>query len=340
MISNSYPDLNIKNKLLFNNLKIKDFTSTNLIQNASDVNNNKNNILYNNYNFSKNYNIINNNKNGLLKNNLGKPQIEDTILDNNYLAINCNEKNRFNDLFQRENIPKIIDYINLINYSSNNKIPNYNNIYLNSKSFPYNLNNYKFNNNFNINNNKEFNSINTNNNKNIFSKSLNIILTDILSNKNGINQIKNLLKLEKYNIDLIRKIILILKEEHGLHIVFKNVYGNYFIQELFRKMNNELIQLIIDLISSEFVNIAMTSSGTHCLQELLNYVKNSEMEISILKAIKYKEKEMALDFHATYVLQKIILIIPDIRRVKLNEILIENTKELSLNTNSVFVIKK
>ena len=64
------------------------------------------------------------------------------------------------------------------------------------------------------------------------------------------------------------------------------------------------------------------------------------MEISIIKAIKYKEKEMAFDEYATYVLQKIISIIPDNKRIRLNNIIIENAKELSLNANSVFVLKK
>ena len=142
------------------------------------------------------------------------------------------------------------------------------------------------------------------------------------------------------DINLIRKIILALNEENGLHTVFKNIYGNYFIQDLFQKMNKDLIQLTIDLISSEFVNIAKTPSGTHSLQSLLNYINNSEMEISIIKAIKFKEKEMAFDEYATYVLQKIISIIPDNKRIRLNSIIIENAKELSLNANSVFVLKK
>jgi hypothetical protein len=177
-------------------------------------------------------------------------------------------------------------------------------------------------------------------NQNINQSKEKITLTNKLCNKNSINQIRVLLKKSKYDNDLIRQIILILKKENGLHIVFKNVYGNYFIQELFPKMSSDLIQLTIDLISSDFVNIAQNPSGTHCLQELLNYINDSEKEISILKAIKYKEKEMAFDKNATYVLQKIISIIPDSKRIKLNNFILDNTKQLSLNANSVFVIKK
>ena len=125
-----------------------------------------------------------------------------------------------------------------------------------------------------------------------------------------------------------------------MHIIFENIYGNYFIQELFPKMNSDIIQLTIDLISSEFVNIAKTPSGTHCLQKLLDYVNNGEMEIAIIKAIRYREKEMAFDEYANYVLQKIVSIIPDTKRIRLNNLIIENSKELALNSNSVFILKK
>ena len=191
-----------------------------------------------------------------------------------------------------------------------------------------------------INSSKLNNNINENVNK---LKALNNeknSLTSILCSKKGINEIRNLILKNPNDINLIRKIILALNEENGLHTVFKNIYGNYFIQDLFQKMNKDLIQLTIDLISSEFVNIAKTPSGTHSLQSLLNYINNSEMEISIIKAIKFKEKEMAFDEYATYVLQKIISIIPDNKRIRLNSIIIEDAKELSLNANSVFVLKK
>jgi hypothetical protein len=201
-------------------------------------------------------------------------------------------------------------------------------------------------------NNQETKNINTNR---IYSNSKNNVIrqevintsnisnkkfTSLLCNKNGINEIKDLLVKKQYSIDIIRKIILSLNEENGLHVVFKNIYGNYFIQELLQKMNNDLIQLTIDLISSNFVNIAKSPYGTYALQELLNHINNSEMEKEIIKAIKYKEKEMAFDEYATYVLQKIISIIPDKKRIKLNFCLIDNTKDLSLNANSVFVLKK
>ena len=247
----------------------------------------------------------------------------------------------------------------IIMYLFNIKIPNEANFNtLNLNNMNQNNNNYiNFNNNLNLDINKKIpynnpetininsNRIYPNNNNNInsiinTSNISNKNFTSLLCNKNDINIIKSLLIKNQYNIDLIRKIILMLNEENGLYIVFKNIYGNYFIQELFQKMNDGLIQLTIDLINSEFVNIAKSPYGTHALQELLNHINSAEMEKEIIKAIKYKEKEMAFDDNATYVLQKIIAIIPDKKRVRLNFLLIDNTKDLSLNANSVFVLKK
>ena len=277
-------------------------------------------------------------------------------IDNNF-NLNNFDQSRFSNFFEKSNI-----YNNKFNlnrysnyYSKSNIFPtinndNSNNIPLTNNSLNNNIYNSYFNNylqNLNQNPNQLINLYTDNSQKNLDIKTKdkgnpfsNSSLTYLLSNKNGISQIKNILNKEQYNTNLIRKIILILNEENGLHIVFKNIYGNYFIQELFQKMNNDLIQLTIDLISSEFVNISKSPCGTHCLQKLLNFINNSEMEISIIKAIKYKEKEMAFDENATYVLQKIITIIPDKKRVRLNNLIINNAKELSLNANSVFVLKK
>ena len=280
--------------------------------------------------------------------------------DINNIYMNSNtEQNKFSDLLLKQNIylyKKNLDLPNNINNNYYNSSPyfkqNNNNLQINKDKI-LNVNNRLIVNNYTKNNynfdnvEKKYPLINlseTNKNKinNKIITSLNSLensLTNILCNKNGINQIKNLLKNKKYNTDLIRKIILILSKENGLQVVFKNIYGNYFIQHLFPKMNSDLIQLTIDLISSDFANIAKTPSGTHCLQELLYYINDSEKEISIIKAIKYKEKEMAFDNYAIYVLKKIISIIPDIKRLRLNNLIIVNAKELSLNANSVFILK-
>jgi hypothetical protein len=366
--------LNIKLENTYDNKYLNEFdNSQSLIENINNKNlnnfpnrGNKSGHLFID-NFKNNINQANQNNKFLNKyNNLGVNNMK-----NNFIR-NSTEQSRFSNLFDKSNIYNYNNYKNKFNdnninfapYSSFNTEYEYkNNIFLdnpynntdnlNQYIFPYNLN--EFNNSVNnyINNRKnnpkeivnlknEYinKKININKNINIIKNSPKKSLTSLLCNKEGISQIKILLNNNSYNTDLIRKIILSLKEENGLHLIFENIYGNYFIQDLFPKMNNDLIELTIDLISSEFVNIAKTPSGTHCLQKLLNYINNGEMEISIIKAIRYREKEMAFDEYATYVLQKIISIIPDTKRIRLNNLIIENFKELALNSNSVFILKK
>ena len=339
---NEFRNSNVNNKYLLNINYFKQiknpFTNINnsvnkkLVGNGIVDNINKNNLFYNNnviHNVSIN-NVNDNNKNVIKNNNCQNNLFENT----NYYNFNNYSNNIVNEDF---------------NFNNNKNLLFNNEVFANDISSIYNIYTNNYNNYFtnNINNQiklinfaKLSNNINENVNK---MKSLNNeknSLTSVLCSKKGINEIRNLILNNPNDINLIRKIILILNEENGLHTVFKNIYGNYFIQDLFQKMNKDLILLTVELISSEFVNIAKTPSGTHSLQTLLNYISNSEMEISIIKAIKYKEKEMAFNEYATYVLQKIIAIIPDNKRIRLNNIIIENAKELSLNANSVFVLKK
>ena len=339
---NEFRNSNVNNKYLLNINYFKQiknpFTNINnsvnkkLVGNGIVDNINKNNLFYSNnviHNVSIN-SVNNNNKNIIKTNNYQNNLFENTNYynfnnySNNIVNEDLNLKNNKNLLFNNEVFAN--DISSIYNIYTNN----YNNYFTNNINNQIKLINFaKLSNNINENVNK-MKSLNNEKNS----------LTFVLCSKKGINEMRNLISNNPNDINLIRKIILILNEENGLHTVFKNIYGNYFIQDLFQKMNKDLILLTVELISSEFVNIAKTPSGTHSLQSLLNYISNSEMEISIIKAIKYKEKEMAFNEYATYVLQKIIAIIPDHKRVRLNNIIIENAKELSLNANSVFVLKK
>ena len=293
------------------------------------------NIFHINTHDNMNINKINNYRN--IDNNFVKKISEQNILEENIYLYN-NLGNDINNIY-----PFLNPFSNhKYNYINNNNFvnTNINNFINTSHNLPSFANLSRKNNNFNnnINSTESLFNLTQTNLKSLYKE--NSSLTSNLCNKDGIKKIKKLLKKENYNKELIRNIILILNKENGLHKVYKNIYGNYFIQHLFSKMNDDLIQLSIDLISSEFVNIAKSSSGTHCLQELLDYINDSEKQISIIKSIKYKEIEMAYDKNATHVLKKIRAIIPDYKRIRLNDLIIKNCKELSLNANSVFILKQ
>ena len=72
----------------------------------------------------------------------------------------------------------------------------------------------------------------------------------------------------------------------------------------------------------------------------MDKVNNFELRNIVLKSIENKELEMAFNNNATYVLQKIIGIIPDYERLNMNEIIINNVISLALDSDCVFIVEK
>ena len=127
----------------------------------------------------------------------------------------------------------------------------------------------------------------------------------------------------------------------SLSMVMTNIYGNYFMQDFIRSCNNNQLILILNYISSNYVQIAEDYSGTHVLQALLDGTnENIIQEQIVLSAIKDKEIEMAYDNNATHVLQKIITTIPEERREELTEVIINNIQNLCFNSNGICLVKK
>ena len=119
-----------------------------------------------------------------------------------------------------------------------------------------------------------------------------------------------------------------------------DIYGNYFCQDIIKSSNQNQIILILKYIKDDYVNIAKNFSGTHVLQTICDMITSQEEENIILNSINDKELEMAYDSNATYVLQKIITIINECRRSKLNNIILDNFKNLSLDVNGICLVKK
>ena len=122
--------------------------------------------------------------------------------------------------------------------------------------------------------------------------------------------------------------------------VMTDVYGNYFCQKIIQASTPNQITLMLNFISKDFIQIAKDYSGTHVLQALLDVVSTQEQETIILNSIKGSELEIAYDNNATHVLQKIIQSIAEERRSSLNEIILGNIKQLSLNSNGICLVKK
>ena len=301
------------------------FLNKNDIQNRMNLTQYKNNNL-NNYNiniFPKFENInksTDTNKNNINIQNINK----NMIFDGNNINIYNNSKQFFNS----SNINNYFNNINNINIAKNSLNENKNQYNLENSFENSNINNYK----------SIINSTNSNISEE-FTKYINTLpmpLVNFLCTPKGTLEIQK--KLEKSNNDY--KILLVnLLNKQGLPKIMKNTYGNYFFQQLIKKTEKSLISLIISYIKEDFLDISKDFSGTFSLQALLDEISSFDEEQNILKTIKNNELEMAYDKNATHVLQKIVLLFPDNHRAYLNEIILKNFIDLSLDPNGICLIK-
>ena len=320
---------NLSSNIINNNFNSKSIMNNFDNKIISLINNNKNNLPFNNYIYNQNEM----NSSGI--NNININNIRQIYIDNNNIQF-------FNSLNQpNKNI--LDNNINNINFYTNNIIEKNN---LNNKIFSNNINynNNYFNknnkNNFNLkNNNIELSNIIRQSNFIEFSQyieTLPIPLIKYLCTSKGILEIQK--KLLKSSKDYKLYLIICLNKE-GLPIIMKNTYGNYFFQQLIKDSEKDLISLIISYISDTFVNISKDYSGTFSLQALLDEVSSFEDEHKILNYIKNHELEMAYDKNATHVLQKLLLLFPDTHRIELNKIILNNLKELCIDPNGICLVK-
>jgi len=309
----------------------------NFIQSNTPFDNNNNLMAninsYNNKNENSNY-IYDCNNNANLQNFNGK-----NINFFNY-SEDLNNSNKSNFI-----VPNSVQYDN--NSCNNNNIINVNTINNNNYKNSINLNQPN-----NVNNDKFSSNIGNNNiviptsiiSRNIdyqeflnYVNNLDMPLIKLLCTKKGITEMKNYLSNHKNsNIE----ILLYLLNKEGLNKLMKHKFGNYFIQEIIKDANYPQIKLILELISPNFVEISKSNSGTHVLQTLLDKVNTLDSRDLVLKSIENKELEMAFNNNATYVLQKIIGIIPDTERLNMNEIIINNLVVLALDSECVFIVEK
>ena len=336
-------DMNNK-KAVYNSVNL---TGNNHFLYANKVNyNDCNNLYNNNIKDNNNRNSINNNLYIQNQNYNNSFNLNSTYQQNKNNIIFNFENNKNNNNFQMNNInsntfPKgniINNYfnnINNINIIQNNFIENLNilnNLRKNQNAFFYE--NYMKNQNNNFNN-FPFQDKNIND----FIKYINSLpmpLVNFLCTPKGTLEIQK--KLEKLSKEYKVLLVNILKKQ-GLYIIMKNTYGNYFFQQLIKNNDKVLISLIISYISENLVDISKDFQGTFSIQALLDEISSYEEEQNILNCIKKYEMEMAFNKNATHVLQKIVLLFPDIHRVFLNEIILDNFIALSLDSNGICLIK-
>ena len=296
--------------------------------------------------------------NGINMNNIN--EINNICNINNLNSINNEFNDNITNLSHNLSYCNSVNQINTINNTKNNIINNNINCIniIQNNFIESNLNNNNLMNNIFIQNNNNQN--NTNNNMDLFSNNEKLFKNENDLGKNSledfIKYLRNLsmplleflctpkgtLEIQKKlgNSNTESKILLIkLLNKEGLTIIMKNIYGNYFFQQIIKGAEEIIISLIISYISDNFIEISKDSSGTFSIQALLNEVSSVKGEQQILNCIKDQEMVMAFNKNATYVIQKIVLLFPDIHRTNLNEVILNNLKDLCLDSNGICLIK-
>ena len=119
-----------------------------------------------------------------------------------------------------------------------------------------------------------------------------------------------------------------------------NCYGNYFLQKFILKLTTAQRLFILKKIRNNFIPIAKTISGTHCIQSLIDMMNTKKEEKIIKNIIKHNLLDLSLNPSSTQIIQKLITNIFIKKRDYLVQFILLNFVQLSVNLNGVALIKK
>ena len=124
--------------------------------------------------------------------------------------------------------------------------------------------------------------------------------------------------------------------------IFKDKNGNYFCSDLILACNYEQRKQILTEISPVISEICLDEFGTHPVQKLIECSSSTQEYKLLLESFKEENKIImaSLTKNGAFVIQKIIVKIPDTMRTEFNNIIIKNVFTLSKDMYGVCVLKK
>ena len=347
-IKNDYNNINNINNFINNN--ISTFSNINNIKNINS-NNNINNVIFTN-NFT-NFNIssLDENKIQMLK-NINKNNI-------NMFNFNINDINKireFNENHYNNGLKneKINNFNNIYIYNNINKIKKENFIDIDPNTF-VTLKDLENQNNINNNakffmdrkkNNKKKSSLfqnETNKEKDIhdfkrFCEGIKSPLSDYICSQIGSRIMQKYLnRFPPFIItNLIEKINIYFEK------IMCDIYGNYFCQKLYSICSIEQRRMILNSMKDIFINVSENPSGAHVVQSIIELADTKEEKDIIMDYIKDHEMGLSLHKEGTHVLQKIIQIFSEKERQTLTDVLCtsENVNTLCQDIKGISVIKR
>ena len=177
--------------------------------------------------------------------------------------------------------------------------------------------------------------------KNKFSSIITLNQSSILSafnnQRNTIILQKSLMEASKETIDNI------IKEMSGtFDKIIKNKNGNYFCSDLFKVCEQNQRIIILNEISNLICDDCIDEFGTHPIQTLIELSKSQEEYKLILSSFNNNDKilKASLNSNGFFVIQKIMVHIPERYRMEFNMKFIKYLSVLSMDMYGVCTVKK
>ena len=84
-----------------------------------------------------------------------------------------------------------------------------------------------------------------------------------------------------------------------------DTFGNYLIQKLFTKLNNDDLYSILTIISPHILELGANPHGTRVVQALINYLKTDKLIDYLIPIIKPVTVPLIKELNGTHIIQKI-----------------------------------
>lgn len=226
-----------------------------------------------------------------------------------------------------------------------------NNIVMNNNNNHSNYHNYHNNgfNNNNYNNGREYTRGRRNGNHNYIrkrgedaTKYLNSSIDDfkgdiysLCKDQHGCRFLQKQLDLDPSNGQLIYSEI----ENHIVELMV-DPFGNYLIQKLFEKLDNETRLKLIKNASSKFIPISLDSHGTRALQKLIECVTTKEEISIIIESLKNDVVNLSRDLNGNHVIQKCLQRFSTIDNQFIFDVAYENCLQIAIHRHGCCVLQR
>lgn len=125
---------------------------------------------------------------------------------------------------------------------------------------------------------------------------------ELATDRNGSRLLQKLLT--QGGVEIVSRVID--EVEYSLPLIMCDTYANYMCQQLFQAASASQRLRLLTRLSPRFVEVARDRRGTHSLQALISHISTTEEEDLLAATLEGQIDSVALDVHATHVLQQAI----------------------------------